>query len=240
MNKFLKPLWLIYIIFIYYPIIIVATILTAIFTIIFCTIGNNNTIGFYPAVIWSKLACLLAFSPVEVVGRENLDKNQSYVFASNHTSTYDIFMIYGYLGRSFKWVMKQEIRKIPLVGFACKKVGHIFLNRKAIKDAFQSMEEVKKTLSNGVSVVIFPEGTRTKTGVTAPFKRGAFKVATETNLPIVPVTLVGAFKVWPTTRKYPIPGKLKMVIHKPVVLHEDAEHSNAQIEEIRQTVMSAL
>ena len=240
MNKFLKPLWLIYIIFIYYPILITATILTAIFTIIFCTIGNNNTIGFYPAVIWSKLACLLAFCPVEVEGRENLEKNQSYVFAANHASTYDMFIIYGYLHRSFKWVMKQEIRKIPLVGFACKKVGHIFINRKAMKEAFHSIEEVKKTLSNGVSVVIFPEGTRTKTGVTAPFKRGAFKVATETNLPIVPVTIVGAFNVWPTSRKYPIPGKLKMIIHKPVVLHEDPEHRDQQIEEIRQTVISAL
>lgn len=240
MNKFLKPLWLIYIIFIYYPILITATILTAIFTIIFCTIGNNNTIGFYPAVLWSKLACLLSFTPVEVIGRENLDKNQSYVFAANHTGMYDIFLIYGYLGRSFKWVMKQEIRKIPLVGFACKKVGHIFINRKAMKEAFHSIEEVKKTLSGGVSVVIFPEGTRTKTGATGPFKRGAFKVATETNLPIVPVTIVGGFKVWPTTKKYPIPGKLKLIIHKPVTFHEDQEHRDAQIEEIRQTVISAL
>lgn len=240
MNKFLKPFWVIYIIFIYYPLLIALTILTAIVTIIFCTIGNNNTIGFYPAVIWSKLACLLAFTPVEVVGRENIEKNQSYVFAANHTSMYDMFLIYGYLGRSFKWVMKQEIRKIPLVGFACKKVGHIFINRKAMKEAFHSIEEVKKTLSGGVSVVIFPEGTRTKTGKTGIFKRGAFKVATETNLPIVPMTICGAYHVWPTTRNYPIPGKLKLIIHPPVYLHEDPEHRDAQIEEIRQTVISAL
>lgn len=240
MNKFLKPFWFIYVIFIFYPLIIIATILTAIFTIIFCAIGNSNTIGFYPAVVWARFASLLAFSPVQVIGRENLKNDQSYVFAANHTSLYDIFVIYGFLGRSFKWVMKKEIRDIPFVGRACKSAGHIFINRKAMKEAFHSIEEVKKTLSGGVSVVIFPEGTRTKTGVTAPFKRGAFKVALETNLPIVPVSIVGAYDLWPTTRKYPMPSKLTLVIHPPVYLHEDAEHSNAQIEEIRQTVISAL
>jgi 1-acyl-sn-glycerol-3-phosphate acyltransferase len=99
---------------------------------------------------------------------------------------------------------------------------------------------VKKILSNGVSVVIFPEGTRTKTGKTGVFKRGAFKVATETNLPIVPVSIAGAYKLWPTTKKYPMPSKLRMVIHPPVYLHDDQEHRDQQIEEIRQTVISGL
>lgn len=240
MNKFLKPFWFIYVIFIYYPIILIATLFTAIFTIIFCTIGNSNTIGFYPAVIWAKFASLIAFSPVEVIGRENLKEDQSYVFAANHTSVYDIFVIYGFIGRSFKWVMKKEIRDIPFVGRACKVAGHIFINRKAMKEALQSIEEVKKTLSGGVSVVIFPEGTRTKTGKTGVFKRGAFKVATEMNLPIVPVTIAGAYKLWPTTRKYPIPSKLTLIIHPPVYLHEEPEHRDQQIEEIRNTVISGL
>lgn len=240
MNAFLKPFWFIYVIFIFYPLMLISTLLTAIVTIIFSTLGNSNTWGFYHAVIWSRFACILAFSPVEVVGKENLKKDQSYVFAANHTSLYDIFVIYGFIGRSFKWVMKKEIRDIPFVGRACKAAGHIFINRKAMKQALHSIEEVKKTLSNGVSVVIFPEGTRTKTGKTGVFKRGAFKVATETNLPIVPVSIAGAYKLWPTTKKYPMPSKLRMVIHPPVYLHDDQEHRDQQIEEIRQTVISGL
>jgi 1-acyl-sn-glycerol-3-phosphate acyltransferase len=109
-----------------------------------------------------------------------------------------------------------------------------------MKQALHGVEEAKKTLTNGVSVVIFPEGTSTKTGETNKFKRGAFKIATEMNLPIVPVSISGAFNVFPTTRKYPIPGKLKMVIHKPIMLHEDPEHRDEQIESIRQIVVDGI
>ena len=240
MNPILKIFWFIYIVFIFFPLALLFTFLTAITTLIGCTLGNHKKWGYYPGMIWAKLMCIILFTPVKVEGRENLEKGQSYVLAANHTSTYDIFIIYGYIGRSFKWVMKEEIRKIPFVGAACKAAGFIFINRKAMKQALHSMEEAKKSLTNGVSVVIFPEGTRTKTGETGKFKRGAFKIATEMNLPIVPVSISGAFNVWPTTRKYPIPGKLTMVIHKPIMLHEDPEHREEQIEEIRNIVINGI
>ncbi len=240
MNNFLKPFWFIYLVFIFLPLALIFTLITAITTLVGCTLGDHKKWGYYPGMIWAKLMCFLIFTPVRVEGLENLEKGQSYVFAANHTSSYDIFVIYGYISRSFKWVMKEEIKKIPFVGAACKAAGFIFINRKAIKQALQSVEEAKKSLVNGVSVVIFPEGTRTKTGQTGQFKRGAFKIATEMNLPIVPVTIAGAYKVWPTNKKYPIPGKLRMVIHKPVELHIDPEHRDEQIEEIRNTVISAL
>ena len=240
MNPILKIFWFIYIVFIFFPLALLFTFLTAISTLIGCTLGDHKKWGYYPGMIWAKLMCIILFTPVKVEGRENLEKGQSYVFAANHTSTYDIFIIYGYIGRSFKWVMKEEIRKIPFVGAACKAAGFIFINRKAMKQALHSMEEAKKSLTNGVSVVIFPEGTRTKTGETGKFKRGAFKIATEMNLPIVPVSISGAFNVWPTTRKYPIPGKLTMVIHKPIMLHEDPEHREEQIEEIRNIVINGI
>lgn len=240
MNVLLKPFWFIYLVFIFLPLAIILTILTAITTFIGCTLADHKFWGYYPGMIWSRLMCALIFTSVKVEGKENLDKNQSYVFAANHTSLYDIFVIFGFIGRPFKWVMKQEIRDIPFVGWACKAAGFIFINRKAMKQALHSMEEAKKTLSNGVSVVIFPEGTRTKTGLTGAFKRGAFKIAIEMNLPIVPVSISGAYNIWPTTRKYPIPGRLKMTIHKPVEFHEDQEHRNEQIESIRQTVISGI
>jgi 1-acyl-sn-glycerol-3-phosphate acyltransferase len=136
--------------------------------------------------------------------------------------------------------MKKEIRKVPFVGTACKVAGHIFVDRSNPRAALQSMEYIKAELVDGISTVIFPEGTRTKTGETNKFKRGAFKIATEMNLPIVPVSISGAFDVFPTTRKYPIPGKLKMVIHKPIMLHEDPEHRDEQIESIRQIVVDGI
>jgi 1-acyl-sn-glycerol-3-phosphate acyltransferase len=140
MNPILKIFWLIYLIFIALPLGILFTFLTAIFTLIGCTIGDHKKWGYYPGMIWSRLMCALIFSTVKVEGKENLEKGQSYVFAANHTSLYDIFIIYGFIGISFKWVMKEEIRKIPFVGAACKAAGFIFINRKAMKQALHSVE----------------------------------------------------------------------------------------------------
>ena len=217
MNPILKIFWLIYIIFIDLPLALLFTFLTAISTLIGCTIGDHKKWGYYPGMIWSRLMCALIFSTVKVEGKENLEKGQSYVFAANHTSTYDIFIIYGYIGRSFKWVMKEEIRKIPFVGAACKAAGFIFINRKAMKQALHSMEEAKKSLTNGVSVVIFPEGTRTKTGEMGRFKQGAFKIAMDMGLPVVPLSLGGFFKAMPSGQAFANPrARVSLHIGKPI------------------------
>lgn len=240
MNIFLKPFWFIYVVLIYYPLFLLTTIITATVTIIGCTLGDHKKWGFYPAMIWGRVICFITFSPVEVAGRENIVPGQSYVFAANHSSFYDVFLVYGYINRSFKWVMKEELRKVPFIGSACKAAGHIFINRKAMKQALHSIEEAKKSLTNGVSVVIFPEGTRSKNGVTGTFKRGAFKVATEMNLPIVPVSISGSHKILRKGGWFPYPGKLKMVIHQPTILHEDQAHRDEQVESIRQMVISGI
>ena len=83
------------------PILLILTILTALTTLIGCRLGNGNFWGYYPAHIWSRLFCILSLVKIEVRGRENIDKNTSYVFVSNHQGAYDIFLIYGYLNHNF-------------------------------------------------------------------------------------------------------------------------------------------
>ena len=109
MNPLLKILWLAYFIIIVIPIFIVVTILCATVTMIGCAIGDNNIWGYYPGMMWSRFLCFISFCPVTVEGTENIENGQSYIFASNHTSIYDVFVIYGYIGVSFKWIMKKEL-----------------------------------------------------------------------------------------------------------------------------------
>ena len=235
----MKVLYILYQFLIGWPLVIVATLFTAIFTII-CFPWKNGKAPRTIQVLWSRSVLWFLLVPIKVTGTENVDPNQSYVFVANHQSFLDVFAMYGWLPNNFKWLMKKEIRKVPFVGTACDVAGHIFVDRSNPRAALQSVEWIKKELVDGISTVIFPEGTRTKTGETGKFKRGAFKIATEMNLPIVPVSISGAFNVWPTTRKYPIPGKLTMVIHKPIMLHEDPEHREEQIEEIRNIVINGI
>ncbi len=144
---------------------------------------------------------------------------------SNHQSLYDIFVIYGWLGIDIKWVMKKELAKIPGIGFGSKKVGHIFLDRSNSRVALESLNEAKRKLVDGTSVVIFPEGTRSKTGQLGTFKKGAFKLALDLNLPILPITILGTKDILPTGTIDLMPGKVTMIIHEPIEIHKHTEES---------------
>ena len=112
--------------------------------------------------------------------------------------------------------MKAELRKIPLVGQACAAAGHIFMDRSNPVAAKHSLENAEKQLKNGVSVVIFPEGTRTYTGEMGQFKRGAFRIATDLSLPIVPVTLKGSYERLHRNTLKLNPGLIEIIVHNPI------------------------
>lgn len=211
----MKALYLIYQIFIALPIMLVVTITAA----IVCMAGSlfdNRFWGYWPGAVWGRLFCIVFLIPVHVHGREHIKKGQSYVIAPNHQSYWDAFSMYGYVGVNFKWIMKKEIGKIPFVGWACRMAGHIFIDRSS---KFQSMESIRKAeaqLKDGMSVLIFPEGTRTPDGRMGRFKRGAFQIAQELQLPILPVAIDGCYEVmnrhaWHVTR-HPV----HITFHEPV------------------------
>ena len=176
------------------PILVVLTAITAIVTIIMTAICGNHFWGYYPAHYWSRIVCAMLLVRVKVKGRENIDPHTSYVFVANHQGAFDIWAIYGYLNHDFKWLMKKELEKIFLVGYACKRAGHIFVDDTKISGIRETIEESEKQLRGGMSLVIFPEGSRTFDGRMIPFKRGAFMLASEFKLPVVPITIDGAFK----------------------------------------------
>ena len=151
----------IYQIFIMLPILLVLTILAALITITGCALGGGRWFGYYPAHYWAKCWCWLAFVRVSVRGRENIKIGRSYVFVANHQSAYDIFSIYGFLNHQFRWMMKKSLERIPLVGYACRVAGHIYVDKHSPAAVRQTMETAEKRLSGGMSVVVFPEGSRT-------------------------------------------------------------------------------
>ena len=220
LNRFMKrrinPFIVIYLLIVFLPLAIIATALTAIITIIMSTLFGDHKWGYYPAMVWSRFMCIIALVRVHIIGQENYDPKQSYIFIANHQSILDIFLIYGWLDSRFKWIMKKEIRKIPLVGKACEAAGHIFIDRSNAIKAKHSIEKAEERLQNGSSVVIFPEGSRTCTGVIGKFKRGAFSIAADLHLQVVPITIRGAFDIMPPRSAYIKPGHIEMIIHKPI------------------------
>ena len=216
------------------PLALLLTIFTSIFTICFYPWRNAEFVH-KEQQFWSRSMCRLMFLIVTVDGEENIVKGQSYVFVSNHQSMFDVWVIYGWLPVVFKWLMKAELRHVPFVGLACKAAGHIFVPRQKARASFASLHLIEQQLTNGVSTVIFPEGTRTKDGTLGRFKRGAFQIALDLQLPVIPISLSGCYEAMPkgawTVRRHPI----HMHIGEPIDLKQFAEPQEA-IDFVRQKV----
>lgn len=177
---------------------------------------------------------------VKVVGRENIDPKQSYVFVANHQGAYDIWTIYGYLGHNFKWLMKKSLEQIFLVGLACKKAGHIMVDDSSVSGIRETIAESEQTLKGGMSLVIFPEGSRSWNGEMTDFKRGAFMLAAEFRLPVVPLTIDGSFKAMPRYTYCMTPARITLTIHKPIWPGERGFNTKRLMAQCREEIESSL
>lgn len=215
----MKYLYRIYQLLIALPLIAVYTLITSLMVIIGCTLGNGHFWGYYPGKWWAQFIIRILLLPVKVEGRENLVKGQSYVFVANHQGAFDIFLIYGFLSRNFKWMMKRQLRQMPFVGKACESAHHIFVDKRGASKIRATYDSARQTLQGGMSLVVFPEGARSFTGHMGVFKRGAFMLADDIELPVVPLTINGSFDIMPRTRdmKWVVWHPLRLTIHKPIL-----------------------
>ena len=240
----LRILYKVYFWLIAIPVFAVATLLTAIIVSIGCLFGGERFFSYYPGVVWSRIACILTLCPVRIKGRENLQKGKSCIFISNHQSAYDIFLIYGYIGTPIKWMMKIGLAKIPFVGLACRMAGFIFVDNSSARAAQKSVQEARKRLKYGRSLVIFPEGARSQDGHLGRFKRGAYQIAVEQQLPIVPITVNGPYKVMPIGSWDIMPHRIEMIIHPAVIPHKKEEDNKELLQYLadstKQTIYLAL
>ncbi len=189
---------------------------------------------------WAKVVQWLTPMPVKVVGRENIAKGQSYVIVANHQSAYDIIMVYGSMPIDFRWIMKKELRDVPLLGFACEKCGHIFLDRSSARGAWRSIQKAKEILTGGTSVVIFPEGHRSGRPQMNNFKHGAFRMAFELGLPMLPVSIKDTCRVMPSSLGSLLPGRATLTIHEPIDVHEYEGRREELIERLQKTIATAV
>lgn len=240
MNKLLRPLYFVYQWLIAGPFFFVATMLAVVVTAIGCAIGNRDFWGYWPAHYWSRFTCIIFLMRVKVYGRENIDKSQSYVFVANHQGAYDIWSVYGYLNHNFRWLMKKELEKIFAVGWACKIGGHIFVDDSNIRGIKETIADAEKSLKGGMSLVIFPEGSRSWDGKLIPFKRGAFMLASEFKLPVVPLTIDGSFKAMPRTTYNMTPATIKITIHKPIYPGERGFNTKVLMAQCREAIEFSL
>jgi 1-acyl-sn-glycerol-3-phosphate acyltransferase len=195
----------------------------------------NRTTGAW----WARFNGYITPMRVDVRGREKLSRNTSYVVVSNHQSLYDIFVLFGWLGIDLKWVIKKELRTFPVFGYAAEKGGNILVDRSDPVQAYESLSRAKEKVKDGTSIIILPEGTRSRTGELGDFKKGAFWLARELDLPLLPITLVNTGNILPPGTLDLYPGRATMFIHEPVEpgLYDDMEEL---IADVRDTIGAVL
>jgi 1-acyl-sn-glycerol-3-phosphate acyltransferase len=223
------------------PVVVVVTAVFAVVAVSLIAVAKPRTVARLTAVPWARILAWMTPVRVAVEGRDNMDRHRSYVLVSNHQSQYDILVLYGWLGVDFKWVMKQELRRVPGIGIACERLGHIFIDRSDHAAALASLGAAQAKIVDGTSVIFFPEGTRSRSGQLLPFKRGAFRMAVDLGLPILPLTVTGTRDVLPADTSDLMPGSVRLVIHPPVqvtgLTHDDCADLTA---EVRRVIASAL
>lgn len=198
------------------PAAAVLTVVTALVAVVMCSFGLQRQANVGVAARWARFIAYLTPMRVEVEGAEHIDPDQSYVVVANHQSQYDIPMIYGFCGLDLRWVMKAEIGKLPFIAQGCRAIGHIFIDRANPDQARAAINDAVGRLPPGTGVLFFPEGTRSRDGQLIKFRKGAFRVAVDRKLPVLPMTVVGTREILPPGSLRIRPGCARLVVHPPI------------------------
>ena len=168
------------------------------------------------AAWWARSICFVGGVSVSVTGTKNLDSGKPYIFAANHQSQFDILTLQGFLGLDFRWLAKKELFQVPIWGPAMRRAGYIPIDRSHGRKALKSLDEAAKKIAAGTSVIIFPEGTRSKDGKLHDFKAGAMVLAIKSGVDIVPVAIKGTYEILPKGKLLMNSGNVSIQVGIPI------------------------
>jgi 1-acyl-sn-glycerol-3-phosphate acyltransferase len=189
---------------------------------------------------WAKSILWVSRVKVSVQGLEHIDPAAPYVYMANHQSMFDILALLGYLPVQFRWIAKKELFRIPIFGYSMARVGYISIDRSNRKSAIKSLHEAALKIAQGVSVVVFPEGTRSPDGQIIPFKKGGFYLAIDSTRPIIPVVICGSHDVMPKGKLHVRPGRIVLSVNPPIETTPYRKNKEALMALVRSTMKTDL
>lgn len=204
----------------------VIVFLPILITVPFSSTGN---LAFNISQLWAWIMLKVTWVHPEIRGREKIKQGQSYIIIANHQSDFDVLALVTKLGIQFRWIIKKEILKVPLFGYALYASRNIFIDRADSEQAVKSIHEGMDRLPLGTSVMFFAEGTRSPDGKIHRFKKGGFVMALEKGLPILPVTVNGSRKIMPKRSLVFHPGPVEVVVDDPI---ETSHLTESSLEEL--------
>ncbi len=207
-------------------VVILYSILIAALSLLVFPIDYKYKVSNFLMKVWTNIVLFIYGIKVNVYGAENVDASKGNLYISNHASYLDIFVQLAKLPDNVRMVYKKEINRIPLLGWAMLAAGFVPLDRVNIRKAMKSLDKAAQKIKKGLSVVIYPEGTRTEDGTVGEFKRGMFILADKAQADLIPVSLTNTFGLMPRGGMKVRSGTVNMVIGKPVKYVKDKELLN--------------
>ncbi len=215
MKKILVTIWFLVAAVLYVVVYGSIVLLISLFIRIFHDRSKARNFVFNQIKIFGQNAFKWMFSPVTVVGQENLKEGENYLVVPNHQSMMDIPLILGYIG-PMPMIAKKELSKVPGVSWFVKYMGGLFLDRKNPTQAAYVLRQMNRILSTGQSLLVFPEGTRSADGTVGKFKPAVFKLAVRNKVKVLPVSIWGTIFLVPKKSLLLNPTKVSMIIHPPL------------------------
>ncbi len=192
------------------------------------------------ASIWGKtIIRMIPGWSIKIDGLENIPKdNDAVVIVANHESMADIWAMF-FLNVQFRWIAKAEIKKIPVIGTVMRWAGYIFIKRGDRVSTAAALARSKETIDSGISMMFFPEGTRSADGKVKKFKIGAFKLANDSKVDILPIAIHGAGVLFPKGSRVPFPSEIKLKVLPRIAVPEDEEKLAGFADTVRDKIIEA-
>jgi 1-acyl-sn-glycerol-3-phosphate acyltransferase len=218
-----------------------AIALIAPFLIALVVITKNENIIYTPVRFFIKAGLAMVQVRVAVTGLERLDPKQTYIFTPNHQSLIEVPLWVAYLGRNIAYLGKKEVFKYPIFGYGIRLVGVVPVDRSNSPAAVESAKLATENIRRGKSYVVYPEGTRSSDGGLLPFKKGAFMMAIDAGVPVVPITISGATRIMPKAQIKIFPSTVRVTIHEPIPTTGYSKSNIAELmDKTREKIFSAL
>jgi 1-acyl-sn-glycerol-3-phosphate acyltransferase len=204
---------------------ILLAVVFSLLTLVTFPFNFKGWVSYYILKVWSNLTLFILGVKVSVFGRENIPRIGGNVYIANHSSYLDILVLTAKVPDKVKMVYKSEMNKIPLLSWAMRAAGYVPIERTNLKSSLRSLERAAVKVKNGISMIIYPEGTRTRTGKIGEFKRGMFLLAEKAGTDIIPLSVTNTAALMPISSMKVKPGIVNIVIGKPMKYSKDKEFS---------------
>jgi 1-acyl-sn-glycerol-3-phosphate acyltransferase len=199
-----------------------------------------QTMAFQAAAhYWARLLGFFSGIKVETLGLENIPRDQPVILVANHQGAADIPILLGYLPVRFRFAIKKELFSLPIFGWYLRRAGYFPVDRQVILSAYKTVEQIVEIIKLGESVMVFPEGTRSRDGSLGKFKRGSLMAALRSGAPIIPLAISGSYNIMPRHTYLINPSKVKLSAGKPIYIKDENEYEQ-KVEEARDSIAKLL